>query len=342
MLASFSSQHLESHLHDPGNPLYDSITKNHALIRYGHSLPSARRPRSGGQHQPTTADENQMSQKYDKLKTLLKEFFQMDQSDLDFGLYRVMHTKSAELSQIARRWSRPAESRQRQRRKRRFRRRGRCSRARGLKLEPPGLQLCWRDAGLCSRTAMPRTQFRQADNRLFLVSQRKSRRPGIPSAIGASAQKGETGPSSANASSQARSPQGAASRPASVCLRIGMGSPSGPDVRSAAASDTGRARTLPGARHLLVAIPKEGARCRHSQTCRRSGASPLPGQCHPDRRTRTTAPRPRLPYQRAVTLRPISLSGSRSSFAGSRRVALSETSNFTRSLRASASRQPTL
>ena len=138
------------------------------LIRYGHSLPSARRPRSGGQHQPTTADENQMSQKYDKLKTLLKEFFQMDQSDLDFGLYRVMHTKSAELSQIARRWSRPAESRQRQRRKRRFRRRGRCSRARGLKLEPPGLQLCWRDAGLCSRTAMPRTQFRQADNRLFL------------------------------------------------------------------------------------------------------------------------------------------------------------------------------
>ena len=31
MLASFSSQHLESHLHDPGNPLYDSITKNHAL-----------------------------------------------------------------------------------------------------------------------------------------------------------------------------------------------------------------------------------------------------------------------------------------------------------------------
>ena len=41
-----------------------------------------------------------MSQKYDKLKTLLKEFFQMDQSDLDFGLYHVMHTKSAELSQM--------------------------------------------------------------------------------------------------------------------------------------------------------------------------------------------------------------------------------------------------
>ena len=41
-----------------------------------------------------------MSQKYDKLKTLLKELFQLDQSDLDFGLYRVMHAKSAEVSQF--------------------------------------------------------------------------------------------------------------------------------------------------------------------------------------------------------------------------------------------------
>jgi hypothetical protein len=37
-----------------------------------------------------------MSQKYEKLKTLLKELFQLDQPDLDFGLYRVMHAKSAE------------------------------------------------------------------------------------------------------------------------------------------------------------------------------------------------------------------------------------------------------
>lgn len=35
-----------------------------------------------------------MSQKYEKLKTLLKELFQLDQPDLDFGLYRVMHAKS--------------------------------------------------------------------------------------------------------------------------------------------------------------------------------------------------------------------------------------------------------
>ena len=41
-----------------------------------------------------------MSQKYEKLKTLLMELFQLDQPDLDFGLYRVMHAKSAEISQF--------------------------------------------------------------------------------------------------------------------------------------------------------------------------------------------------------------------------------------------------
>ena len=41
-----------------------------------------------------------MSQKYEKLKSLLKELFQLDQPDLDFGLYRVMHAKSAEVSQF--------------------------------------------------------------------------------------------------------------------------------------------------------------------------------------------------------------------------------------------------
>ena len=39
-----------------------------------------------------------MSQKYEKIKTLLKELFQLDQPDLDFGLYRVMHAKSAEVT----------------------------------------------------------------------------------------------------------------------------------------------------------------------------------------------------------------------------------------------------
>ena len=41
-----------------------------------------------------------MSEKYEKLKSLLKELFQLDQPDLDFGLYRVMHAKSAEVSQF--------------------------------------------------------------------------------------------------------------------------------------------------------------------------------------------------------------------------------------------------
>ena len=41
-----------------------------------------------------------MSQRYEKLKTLLNELFQLDQPDLDFGLYRVMHAKSVEVSQF--------------------------------------------------------------------------------------------------------------------------------------------------------------------------------------------------------------------------------------------------
>jgi adenine-specific DNA-methyltransferase len=41
-----------------------------------------------------------MSQKYEKLKTLLMELFQLDQPDLDFGLYCIMHAKSAEVTQF--------------------------------------------------------------------------------------------------------------------------------------------------------------------------------------------------------------------------------------------------
>jgi adenine-specific DNA-methyltransferase len=41
-----------------------------------------------------------MNQKYEKLKTLLKELFQLDQPDLDFGLYRIMHAKSTEVTQF--------------------------------------------------------------------------------------------------------------------------------------------------------------------------------------------------------------------------------------------------
>jgi len=41
-----------------------------------------------------------MSQKYEKLKSLLKELFQLDQPDLDFGFYRVMHARSAEVTQF--------------------------------------------------------------------------------------------------------------------------------------------------------------------------------------------------------------------------------------------------
>lgn len=41
-----------------------------------------------------------MSQKFDKLKTLLKELFQLDQPDLDFGIYRILHARSNEVMQF--------------------------------------------------------------------------------------------------------------------------------------------------------------------------------------------------------------------------------------------------
>ena len=41
-----------------------------------------------------------MTRNYDKLKTLLIQLFQLDQPDLDFGLYRIMHAKSAEVTQF--------------------------------------------------------------------------------------------------------------------------------------------------------------------------------------------------------------------------------------------------
>ena len=41
-----------------------------------------------------------MNHRYEKLKSLLRELFQLDQPDLDFGLYRVMHAKSVEVSQF--------------------------------------------------------------------------------------------------------------------------------------------------------------------------------------------------------------------------------------------------
>lgn len=41
-----------------------------------------------------------MSKNFDKLINLLKELFQLDQPDLDFGLYRIMHAKAGEISQF--------------------------------------------------------------------------------------------------------------------------------------------------------------------------------------------------------------------------------------------------
>ncbi len=36
--------------------------------------------------------------KFKKLVTLLRELFQLDQPDLDFGIYRIMHAKAGEVT----------------------------------------------------------------------------------------------------------------------------------------------------------------------------------------------------------------------------------------------------
>lgn len=41
-----------------------------------------------------------MSNKYEKLKSLLMELFQLNQPDLDFGIYRIMHARSKEIAQF--------------------------------------------------------------------------------------------------------------------------------------------------------------------------------------------------------------------------------------------------
>ena len=41
-----------------------------------------------------------MSTAYEKLSTLLKELFQLDQADLDFGIYRIMNQKRDEITRF--------------------------------------------------------------------------------------------------------------------------------------------------------------------------------------------------------------------------------------------------
>lgn len=44
--------------------------------------------------------EHCMNQKFERLVTLLRDLFQLDQPDLDFGLYRIMHAKASEVTQF--------------------------------------------------------------------------------------------------------------------------------------------------------------------------------------------------------------------------------------------------
>lgn len=49
---------------------------------------------------PEAKETARMSKQFDKLVVLLKELFQLDQPDLDFGLYRIMHAKADEITQF--------------------------------------------------------------------------------------------------------------------------------------------------------------------------------------------------------------------------------------------------
>ena len=53
-----------------------------------------------GQLLPTGTDDSATTQQFDKLIVLLKKLFQLDQPDLDFGFYRIMHARSAEVTKF--------------------------------------------------------------------------------------------------------------------------------------------------------------------------------------------------------------------------------------------------
>lgn len=42
-----------------------------------------------------------METQYEKLKKILRQMFQMDQADLDFGIYRIMNQKREEIYRCA-------------------------------------------------------------------------------------------------------------------------------------------------------------------------------------------------------------------------------------------------
>ena len=60
--------------------------------------PTTSEPASpGARPAPGAAD------KLDRLRALLREMFQLDRGDLDFGLYRIMNLKSVEIAVVPRR-----------------------------------------------------------------------------------------------------------------------------------------------------------------------------------------------------------------------------------------------
>ena len=74
-----------------------------ALLRFRNGRPNGSRNKSWSSRPATTEAIDQtegpgltaMGKQFDKLAALLGTLFQLDQPDLDFGLYRIMHAKAA-------------------------------------------------------------------------------------------------------------------------------------------------------------------------------------------------------------------------------------------------------
>ena len=69
------------------------------------SYPAPSGDLAGSDPRPAPSSE----EKLDRLRTLLREMFQLDRGDLDFGLYRIMNLKAGEIHRIPR--QRPAARR---------------------------------------------------------------------------------------------------------------------------------------------------------------------------------------------------------------------------------------
>ena len=59
-------------------------------------------PKASGAEPEKTHSAPPSTEKFDRLKAILREMFQLDRGDLDFGLYRIMNLKAKEIEEVPR------------------------------------------------------------------------------------------------------------------------------------------------------------------------------------------------------------------------------------------------